>query len=188
MVFAHAADTILLEAQNIIALNTTQTPLKGGENTPLHHSDFSGATPARVVVQTPNVLMTPRTAASGGTTPLRMPSASGKGSAPSRTPLRDGLHINDASMSGDMPESVRLQATKKQVTSSLMSLPAPKNQFKVVISDTATSGTADEDDDESVFKVPAIPDTADIVARRNAAIQAQGMQRFCSPGYIQPRC
>lgn len=43
-----------------MALTNVDTPLKGGLNTPLHESDFSGVTPQRQVVQTPNtVLSTP---------------------------------------------------------------------------------------------------------------------------------
>ncbi|KAL0169552.1 hypothetical protein M9458_034148, partial [Cirrhinus mrigala] len=50
----------LTEAQNLMALTNVDTPLKGGLNTPLHESDFSGVTPQRQVVQTPNtVLSTP---------------------------------------------------------------------------------------------------------------------------------
>jgi PBP1b-binding outer membrane lipoprotein LpoB len=48
------------EAQNMMALTHVDTPLKGGLNTPLHNSDFSGMTPQRDVVTTPNtVLATP---------------------------------------------------------------------------------------------------------------------------------
>lgn len=50
----------LQEAQNLMALTNVDTPLKGGLNTPLHESDFSGVTPQRQLVQTPNtVLSTP---------------------------------------------------------------------------------------------------------------------------------
>ena len=53
-------EILLQEAQNIMALSNTDTPLKGGLNTPLHESDFSGITPRRPVSQTPNtVLSTP---------------------------------------------------------------------------------------------------------------------------------
>ncbi|KAK7901793.1 hypothetical protein WMY93_018562 [Mugilogobius chulae] len=40
-----AQDRILQEAQNLMALTNIDTPLKGGLNTPLHESDFSGVTP-----------------------------------------------------------------------------------------------------------------------------------------------
>ncbi len=49
-------DNVMLEAQNLIALTSAQTPLKGGENTPLHPTDFSGITPRRAEVQTPNLI------------------------------------------------------------------------------------------------------------------------------------
>lgn len=49
-----------MEAQNVMALTHVDTPLKGGLNTPLHESDFSGALPQNQVVATPNtVLATP---------------------------------------------------------------------------------------------------------------------------------
>ena len=50
----------LQEAQNLMALTNIDTPLKGGLNTPLHESDFSGVTPQQQQNQTPNtVLSTP---------------------------------------------------------------------------------------------------------------------------------
>lgn len=52
--------SVTQEAQNLMALTNVDTPLKGGLNTPLHESDFSGVTPQKQVVQTPNtVLSTP---------------------------------------------------------------------------------------------------------------------------------
>ena len=63
-------DTILQEAQNIMALTNVDTPLKGGLNTPLHQSDFSGVTPKHLTVATPNTVLS---------TPFRTPSnAEGK--------------------------------------------------------------------------------------------------------------
>ncbi|KAJ0178928.1 hypothetical protein K1T71_005703 [Dendrolimus kikuchii] len=57
---AQHQDRILMEAQNVMALTHVDTPLKGGLNTPLHQSDFSGALPQSQVVATPNtVLATP---------------------------------------------------------------------------------------------------------------------------------
>lgn len=71
-----AQDAILQEAQNILALQNVQTPLKGGENTPLHDSDFEGVTPRKAVVQTPNVVLG---------TPFRTPGGTGPGSTPRST-------------------------------------------------------------------------------------------------------
>lgn len=98
-------DIILQEAQNIIALQNVQTPLKGGENVPLMESSFEGSTPKRVAVQTPNVVLgsTPfRTPSSqlGGTTPGRLMTpragsgSTGFGMTPGQTPVRDQLSIN----------------------------------------------------------------------------------------------
>lgn len=57
---APTTDRVLQEAQNMMALTHVDTPLKGGLNTPLHNSDFSGMTPQRDIVTTPNtVLATP---------------------------------------------------------------------------------------------------------------------------------
>lgn len=69
---APQTDRILQEAQNMMALTHVDTPLKGGLNTPLHNSDFSGVMPKAESVATPNtVLATPfRSARSeGGATP-----------------------------------------------------------------------------------------------------------------------
>ena len=40
-----------------MALSNVDTPLKGGLNTPLHQSDFSGVTPQRQAAQTPNTVL-----------------------------------------------------------------------------------------------------------------------------------
>ena len=75
-------DTILQEAQTILALQNVETPLKGGENTPIHESNFEGTTPKKAVVQTPNVVLG---------TPFRTPGQAGPGSTPrSMTPQQAG--------------------------------------------------------------------------------------------------
>lgn len=40
-----------------MALSVVDTPLKGGLNTPLNESDFSGVTPKHAVAQTPNTVL-----------------------------------------------------------------------------------------------------------------------------------
>lgn len=52
-----------------MALTNVDTPLKGGLNTPLHESDFTGATPQQRVMQTPNTVLG---------TPFRTPGAVGQ--------------------------------------------------------------------------------------------------------------
>ena len=113
-------DRILAEAQNLQKLNSTQTPLFGGENPELHASDFAGITPRNTVLSTPNpfasgatptgatgatptvgstpgrsvagVSSTPRGSVAG--TPLRTPGG-GMAGASAPTPLRDELGLND---------------------------------------------------------------------------------------------
>jgi len=51
------ADTVMREAQNLLALSKAETPLKGGENTPLHPTSFDGLMPTKQVPQTPNSVM-----------------------------------------------------------------------------------------------------------------------------------
>ena len=51
-----------------MALQNVGTPLKGGENTPLHDTSFEGAMPKRQAMQTPNVVIG---------TPYRTPQAEG---------------------------------------------------------------------------------------------------------------
>jgi len=131
-------DTILMEAQNLVALTTAATPLKGGENTPLHPSSFDGVTPSRKQIQTPNVLATPfRTPAPPGTKMLPPPAAATPAaSTPARTPLRDELRINDDSASMDesvMAEKHRQAAMKKQVLAGLSSLPAPSHDYSIAV-------------------------------------------------------
>lgn len=70
-------DNILTESQNLLALQQTDTPLKGGLNTPLHASDSVGATPVHKTMQTPNTMFQ---------TPLRTPHGE-VNATPSRTPL-----------------------------------------------------------------------------------------------------
>ena len=99
-------DTILQEAQNIIALQNVQTPLKGGENVPLHETSFEGITPRKQTVQTPNVVLgtpfrTPSQVGPGSTPKMLMQSPHSAGVAPAfggmtpgQTPVRDQLSIN----------------------------------------------------------------------------------------------
>lgn len=83
-------DTVITEAQNILALQVVDTPLKGGVNTPLHNNDFStGVTPLHKTVQTPNTVFQ---------TPFRTPSGEVH-ATPSRTP--QALAISNSSFQKD---------------------------------------------------------------------------------------
>lgn len=118
-------DTILQEAQNLIALTNTQTPLLGGDSTPMVNSNFDSVTPQRQIAQTPNVVLkTPAHGALASGIP-RCPCPACKrldsspwcgglhaGFTPRRgdgtiaaTPARDTLGIND--LDGETPRMTR---------------------------------------------------------------------------------
>ncbi|XP_027862619.1 cell division cycle 5-like protein [Xiphophorus couchianus] len=172
-----AQDRILQEAQNLMALTNIDTPLKGGLNTPLHESDFSGVTPQRQQVQTPNtVLSTPfRTPgpgqASDGMTPLAggMTPRGTPGLTPGRTPLRDKLNINTEDQLADPAFAKHVQKESlQQLRQGLMSLPVPKNDFEIVLPENAEK-ELEETEMESGF----VEDSADIEARKQAQRDAE---------------
>lgn len=172
-----AQDRILQEAQNLMALTNVDTPLKGGLNTPLHESDFSGVTPQRQVVQTPNTVLS---------TPFRTPSQSSEGltprggmtpkpvigATPGRTPLRDKLNINpeDGSVDYNDPTYVKQleRESREQLRVGLLSLPTPKNDFEIVLPENAEK-ELEERDNEDTF----VEDAADVEARKQAVRDAQ---------------
>ena len=155
-------DTVMLEAQNLIALTSSQTPLMGGENTPLHPTDFSGATPRRSEIQTPNPLATPLhsqqlggKAGGPSSTPLRIKGAVGGGATPSlRTPLRDELNINENDgMAVDDPiaERRREMNIRSQLKLGLDALPEPSHEYKIMMPELP------EEDEEVGFPLASFP-------------------------------
>lgn len=175
-----AQDRILQEAQNLMALTNIDTPLKGGLNTPLHESDFSGVTPQRQQVQTPNtVLSTPfRTPGPGQGSEGMTPQAGGAmtprgavipGLTPGRTPLRDKLNINSEEQLADLAFTKHAQRESlQQLRQGLMSLPVPKNDFEIVLPENAEK-ELEETETESGF----IEDSADVEARKQAVREAE---------------
>jgi len=204
-------DNILMEAQNIMALSNVDTPLKGGLNTPLHESDFSGVTPRHQISQTPNTLIqtsfrTPALPGPDGTTGAVTPGAmtpkqgstsgvGGKGGGgatpagqtPQRTPARDKLNINpEEEMTGDGEYSqFRQQEQKAALRQGLASLPAPSDDFEIVLpeSDTQTDKDRDREDNEEDY----IEDQADIDSGRLSALKAQQEKEFRSRSQVIQR-
>lgn len=158
---AASEDTVITEAQNILALQVVDTPLKGGENTPLHNNgDFStGATPLHRTVHTPNtVFNTPfrtphgQVSATPGRTPLAIaatpssgtsnglslvpvsggPPASEHGSVVSSGVVRDKLAINPEESLG-LEDQERQREHLNSLKRSLSKLPAPKNDYEIVL-------------------------------------------------------
>ncbi|KAF6737409.1 Cell division cycle 5-like protein [Oryzias melastigma] len=175
-----AQDRIMQEAQNLMALTNIDTPLKGGLNTPLHESDFSGVTPQRQQIQTPNtVLSTPfRTPGPGQTSDGMTPQAGGgvtprglatPGLTPGRTPLRDKLNINTDEQAADPTFAKHAQKESlQQLRQGLMSLPAPKNDFEIVLPENA-----EKELEEMEAETGFVEDSADIEARKQAQREAQ---------------
>eukprot|EP00271_Cylindrocystis_brebissonii_P010047 TRINITY_DN25_c6_g1_i1.p1 TRINITY_DN25_c6_g1~~TRINITY_DN25_c6_g1_i1.p1 ORF type:complete len:1078 (+),score=322.31 TRINITY_DN25_c6_g1_i1:749-3982(+) len=132
-------DAIMMEAENLARLRETRTPLLGGQNPDIQNSDFSGVTPKKKDIVTPNPVATPlRTpGGSSGATPLGLTPAkdSTYGLTPRGTPIRDGFGINEgsetpASESG-VAEKVRQAALARQMRDGFMALPQPQNEYSI---------------------------------------------------------
>ncbi|XP_063619363.1 cell division cycle 5-like protein [Cydia splendana] len=160
-------DRILMEAQNVMALTHVDTPLKGGLNTPLQQTDFSGALPQTQALATPNtVLATPfRSSRSEVSTPGSF-ATPGRGPTPAGlvTPgLRDKLSINpeDRLSAGDTPQQVNQmqKQLKSSVRNALQSLPTPRNDYEIVVPDQ------DDEPMEAELAAARLEDQADADAR-----------------------
>ncbi|XP_033635958.1 cell division cycle 5-like protein [Asterias rubens] len=175
-------DTVLQEAQNILALQNVDTPLKGGLNTPIAQSDFDGVTPKRAVVATPNTAfstpfrtpghsdgMTPR----HSMTPQLRPTP---GQTPGRTPVRDKLNINSEDAFGEVDDMMFLRQQQKhlkgELRRGLAGLPTPKNDFEIVIPDDSDDVGKDDGDMDPNF----VEDEADIELERAARLEEERRQ------------
>ncbi|XP_072035693.1 cell division cycle 5-like protein [Amphiura filiformis] len=185
-------DTILQEARNILALTNVETPLKGGLNTPVQESDFDGITPKRQATQTPNTAFT---------TPFRTPQGGGSeagmtprfgltprsgavaipgqtpAQTPGKTPVRDRLNINPEEALADVDDLHYARQQQKEMKAhlrhGLSGLPAPRNDFEIVVPEH------DDDMKEDTGVDPGyIEDAADIEARRLAMQEAQRLREL----------
>ncbi|KVI04792.1 cell division cycle 5-like protein [Cynara cardunculus var. scolymus] len=165
-------DAIMMEAENQARLRLSQTPLLGGENPDLHPSDFSGVTPKKKDIQTPNPMLTPSATPGGvsltpriGMTPSRDGHAFGV--TPKGTPIRDELHINEEM---EMHDSAKLELRRqadmrRNLRSGLTGLPQPKNEYQIVVQ------PAPEDNEEQEAKIEE--DMSDRMAREKAEEEAR---------------
>ncbi|XP_033608501.1 cell division cycle 5-like protein [Cryptotermes secundus] len=174
---ALTTDRILQEAQNTMALTHVDTPLKGGFNTPLHSSNFSGMTPQWEIVTTPNtVLATPfrsqrsdalHAPAGGG---FRTSNLDGSRGDVAPTPIRDKLSINPEERLdvGDTPQAMHnyQRQLREQLLSGLNSLPAPRNDYEIVIPDS-------EEEKAPVESANNVEDQADVDTRNLAEFKAK---------------
>ncbi|XP_076655110.1 cell division cycle 5-like protein [Halictus rubicundus] len=168
-----ATDRILQEAQNVMALTHVDTPLKGGLNTPLTNSDFTGVVPTTNAVATPNtILATPfRSQRSDGTpansfnTPTSIRTQNG---VLATTPVRDKLSINpDENLDGSETPLIQKQI-KEQLRAGLSSLPTPRNDYEVVVPEGET-----RDENASTPATEIVEDQADIDARQQQELMEQ---------------
>ncbi|XP_028554480.1 cell division cycle 5-like protein isoform X2 [Dendrobium catenatum] len=167
---AGKVDAIMMEAENLARLRESQTPLLGGENPELHPSDFSGVTPRKREMQTPNPLATPLSSPGpAGLTPRigMTPSRDGPGGTPKFTPFRDDLHINE---DVEMQDSAKLELRRQEemrrnLRSGLTNLPLPKNEYQIVMQPIP------EENEEIEEKIEE--DMSDKIAKDKAREQAR---------------
>ncbi|ODM92351.1 Cell division cycle 5-like protein [Orchesella cincta] len=117
-------DRIMQEAQNVMALENLDTPLKGGVNAELGEVDFSGMTPKKLgeTIRTVNTVLASPFIRTPGQSPFC--DTPGKAEGVASTPVRDKLSINIED--GGLVASSKL---KEQ----LHSLPTPKNDYEIFI-------------------------------------------------------
>ncbi|ETS62344.1 hypothetical protein PaG_03426 [Moesziomyces aphidis] len=133
-------DALMREARNLRLMSAAQTPLLGDANADLDgHQAASDSSTRLSVPQTPNPLLTNTLRDERGASADRA-----GGSTPLRTPLRDnlGLNLEDRSRAGsETPRDLKRARNLAQsnLRHALSSLPAPKNDFDIVV---------DDDDDE----------------------------------------
>ncbi|GAB0100626.1 cell division cycle 5-like protein [Sergentomyia squamirostris] len=190
---APVTDKIMQDAQTLMALTHVETPLKGGTNTPLHESDFSGALPQNTSVVTPNtVLATPfRSAHSdalgtpGFQTP-RTPITSNSGNTATPVYIRDKLNINDEEALNVGYTTAALTNYQKQLKDNLReglaSLPTPRNDYEIVVPEEENNQF-----EELLQTQNVVEDQADLDAKllieakkqreRDLALRSQVIQR-----------
>lgn len=165
-------DSVMMEAENLARLRESQTPLLGGENPELHPSDFSGITPRKREIQTPNPMATPLISPGPidltpriGMTPSR--DGYSFGMTPRGTPIRDQLRINeDMDLQDSAKHEFRKQVEmRRNLRSGLSSLPQPKNDYQIVINPIP------EEKEEPEIKIEE--DMSDKLARERAEEQAR---------------
>lgn len=179
-----------------MALTHVDTPLKGGLNTPLHNSDFSGVLPQAQTIATPNtVLATPfrTTRSEGGATPGStagfMTPKSGAltpvGKANMTPSVRDKLNINpeEGLDVGSTPAEHRMfqMSMKDQLKMGLSGLPQPKNDYEIVVPENE-----DQEEPEQA-QAQLVEDQADIDARKQEELKAKAAKELASRSQVIQR-
>jgi pre-mRNA-splicing factor CDC5/CEF1 len=132
-------DSVLNQAHNLNILSTVQTPLMGGSNTPLMDvSNEKSRSAAGLIMSTPNTLFntpyrTPINTINTEPTPSIHSSSTDFNSG--ITPVRDRLNINAEDMVFD--DQLKQREVKQQLRHNLSRLPKPKNDYEIVLPDSA---------------------------------------------------
>eukprot|EP01114_Cavostelium_apophysatum_P004854 TRINITY_DN1527_c0_g1_i1.p1 TRINITY_DN1527_c0_g1~~TRINITY_DN1527_c0_g1_i1.p1 ORF type:complete len:786 (+),score=271.83 TRINITY_DN1527_c0_g1_i1:252-2609(+) len=137
-------DNLMKEAQNLIALTASQTPLAGGDNPNLHPSDFSSATPKHSELKTPHALDTPARNSS---------SSSSSGGRDFFTPLR--TPGGRSSLEDRADSKAQRKSVRRQLQSGLRSLPSPQNEYKFMLPELPN-----EEEEKTIGKGGDIDDDA----------------------------
>ncbi|KAK2715675.1 cell division cycle 5-like protein [Artemia franciscana] len=162
---APATDRIMQEAHNLAALTNVETPLKGGANAPVVDTDFSGITPRRDVIATPNTVLGTPISVREGMTPGSRP----QGPAVGVTPLRDRLSINpEEEMAIALADPKRAaQFQKERLRELFTSLPTPRNLIQLEVPEE------EADEGKLARDKITIEDQEEIDARREAEIRSK---------------
>jgi pre-mRNA-splicing factor CDC5/CEF1 len=120
-----ASDTLMQEAQTLLALRDVETPLKGGANTPLYATHFNAATPLNNTNSATHPLML-----SPFSTPQRNSRKTAISDITPQRSVRDQFNINEEMFDPNFEATV---ISMSQLKSGLRKLPSPKNDFEIVI-------------------------------------------------------
>ncbi|PWZ00003.1 hypothetical protein BCV70DRAFT_103917 [Testicularia cyperi] len=177
-------DRVMREARNLRLISSSQTPLLGDANVDLRDasSQHSPVQMYTLAQQTPNPLVTPARSL-GSASDLANASSSHAGATPLRTPLRDNLGINsyeEGSLASGTPKMLKnaRNAAQQQLRLGLSSLPAPKNDFEIVV-DAEQEGHQVEAtfDAEAAVEEDAAARDARIAQQHEQEVQAQLARR-----------
>lgn len=187
-------DSVMREAQNALAMMTSQTPLLGGESAPLagHQDHLTGMTPKHKVPATPNILLQ-NLKANPANLGINHPRHASTVSRYGETPLRDEIVKDedlDQAWEGGTQSNVegglsvaKLEKLKKlqrleALKGGLSALPKPRDDYQfdipdVILEETPKekSNVIDAEDLDAQARQQKAKEKRDLFLQRNKAIQ-----------------
>jgi pre-mRNA-splicing factor CDC5/CEF1 len=158
----------MIEARNLRALSSTQTPLLGGENADLSQgTGFDGVTPRNSAIQTPNPMATPLRGSAMTETPGSQ--------TPFKTPLRDNFKINDqGARVGETPREEKMLQTqrKRSLMQGISNLPKPRNEWEIRLPEMS------QDEEEAPSKKNQVEDMSDVEREMKESVENNEKERF----------